>query len=367
MWRMALTAVLLGLGLMSKSVLVTWPAVFMLMDLWPLRRLDVSRGWRVAAEKGLALLREKIPLLVMAAASCVITLRTGSKSVADLPLGMRLGHVVVSYVRYVGKMFWPTDLAAYYPYEGIGGTPSWAVWHIAGSALILLLITIAAVWMFRTRPYLLVGWLWFLGILVPVIGFVQVGDQGLADRFTYLPSIGVTIAVVWLAGDLLGTRRVGRWIGATLTAAALTALVIATWVYLPTWSNTDVLYRHTLAVTNNNRSVRSFYGDYLYFQSRFDDAIEQYHQQIAFDPADPLPHNKIGRIHSELGRDYEAQQAFEKALALDPNDADAHYNLAVTLTRRGLKEAARQHLEKSIQLNPRGAARYADLRKLLER
>lgn len=365
--RMTITAALLALGLMSKSILVTWPAVFLLVDLWPLRRLDLSRGWRAAGDQFLSLMREKTPLLVMAVLSCIITLRTGSKSIAEIPLAMRLEHVVVSYARYLGKILWPADLAAYYPYAGLGGATPWSNWQIVGAALLLLFITIAAIVMVRKQPYVLVGWLWFLGILVPVIGLVQVGDQGLADRFTYLPGIGVTIAIVWLIADVFTGIKVGRWIPACLGIAAATAMILTTRAYLPAWANTDALYLHTLAVTNNNRSVRSFYGDSLYFQKRHDDAIHQFQEAIRISPTDPLPHYKLGWIYGELGRHYEAQREFERSIELEPNDPDAHYNLAMTLWRRGLLEAARQHLDKAMHLDPRGAAKYADLRKQLNR
>jgi protein O-mannosyl-transferase len=235
--RYGLVALLMILGLMTKPMVVTLPFALLLLDVWPLDRLRL--GWRRLGV-------EKLPLLALSAASSVITLRYQETSLAPLdavPWSLRVANAVVSYAAYLGKLFWPRDLAVFYPI-GLAIPP----WKTAGAALLLIAITALAVWRARREPWLLTGWLWFLGTLVPVIGLVQVGRQAMADRYTYIPSIGLFLAVVWTVAGLLTGRRV------VLTAAAgvvILALAAVTRTQIGYWADSATLFRHALAATDD--------------------------------------------------------------------------------------------------------------------
>jgi hypothetical protein len=235
--RYGLVALLMILGLMAKPMVVTLPFALLLLDVWPLDRLRL--GWRRLGV-------EKLPLLALSAASSVITLRYQETSLAPLdavPWSLRVANAVVSYAAYLGKLFWPRDLAVFYPI-GLAIPP----WKTAGAALLLIAITALAVWRAQREPWLLTGWLWFLGTLVPVIGLVQVGRQAMADRYTYIPSIGLFLAVVWTVAGLLTGRRT------VLTAAAgvvILALAAVTRTQIGYWADSATLFRHALAATDD--------------------------------------------------------------------------------------------------------------------
>lgn len=235
--RYGLVILLMALGLMAKPMVVTLPFALLLLDFWPLDRLHL--GWRRLGV-------EKLPLLALSAVSSVITLRYQEESLARLdvvPWSLRAANAVVSYGTYLGKLFWPRDLAVFYPIE-----LAIPLWKVAGAALLLIAITALAVWRARREPWLLTGWLWFLGTLVPVIGLVQVGRQAMADRYTYIPSIGLFLAVVWTVAGLLKEHR------ALLAAAAGTvilALAAITRVQIGYWADSATLFRHALAATDD--------------------------------------------------------------------------------------------------------------------
>lgn len=359
---MIVTTMFLGLGLMSKSTLVTLPFVFLLLDFWPLRRIDPFDRPKPLVRTALWLLIEKVPLFIVTAASCWMTLHGGQRSVADLSLRLRLANAIVSYVRYIGKMFWPVDLAVYYPYPGIGGLEPWSKSQVLGSLAILALITLMTITFMRRRPYLIVGWCWFVGMLVPVIGLLQVGNQGMADRFTYLPGIGLMIMVIWLIVDVFGRSWAGRAALAVVSLAVIVGSALATRHLLPTWAGTDALYQRALAVTEMNRAVHMYYGDYLHHQKRHEESLRQFQHAADLTPEDAMPRFKLGMIYADLKKNYESQQEFERAVLLDPNHADAQFNLAMMLVRRGQPDAARPHFERALELNPAGAAKYNQLR-----
>lgn len=235
--RYGLVALLMALGLMAKPMVVTLPFALLLLDVWPLDRLRL--GWRRLGV-------EKLPLLALSAVSSVITLRYQETSLAPLdavPWSLRVANAVVSYAAYLGKLFWPRDLAVFYPIE-----PAISPWKTAGAALLLIAITAFALWRARREPWLLTGWLWFLGTLVPVIGLVQVGRQAMADRYAYIPSIGLFLAVVWTVDGL------GRQHRALLAAAAgvvILALAALTRTQIGYWADSATLFRHALAATDD--------------------------------------------------------------------------------------------------------------------
>lgn len=235
--RYGLVALLMILGLMAKPMVVTLPFALLLLDVWPLDRLHL--GW-----KRLAI--EKLPLLALSAASSVITIRYQEASLARLdvvPWSLRAANAVVSYVAYLGKLFWPTHLAVFYPIS-----LAIPAWKVLGASLLLIAITALAVWRARREPWLLTGWLWFLGTLVPVIGLVQVGRQAMADRYTYIPSIGLFLAVVWTVAGLLKEHRA---VLAAAAGAVILALAAVTRVQIGYWADSATLFRHALAATDD--------------------------------------------------------------------------------------------------------------------
>ena len=271
-----------ALGLMSKPMLVTLPFVLLLLDWWPLGRIfDLKKGR--AGETVWALILEKAPFFLLALGSCVVTFlvqRAGGAvmSVATMPLSQRAGNAVVSYVRYLGKTVWPEGLAMYYPPR------HWAVWQVAGALGLLALVT---VWVARERvrrPYLAVGWLWYLGTLVPVIGLVQVGGQAMADRYTYIPLIGIFIAVVWGLGDLMGNGAKLRMAAWGITTAVLAACLVLTGRQVQTWQTAITVCRHTLAVTTKNARIENLLGQALMKQNNVDEAVFHFQKAIEYLP-----------------------------------------------------------------------------------
>jgi protein O-mannosyl-transferase len=264
------------LGLMSKPMVVTLPFVLLLLDLWPFGRLRFEPGWG----RRLALLAiEKLPLLGLSAAASLVTLQYQTTSIVNLgvlPWRLRLANAAVSYAAYLGKLLLPRNLAVFYPIPA--AIPSW---QVAGAAALLAALTAFAAWKARKAPWLVVGWLWFLGTLVPVIGLVQVGRQAMADRYTYLPSIGLFVAIVWGIAALAGERRA---ILGTAAAAVIAALAVGTWVQAGTWHDSVTLYRHALAVTRDNYVAHVGLAKALVVKRDWAGAEEQYRAALALRP-----------------------------------------------------------------------------------
>ena len=267
------------LGLMSKPMVVTLPCVLLLLDYWPCAmrtlnpQLSTSRCWR--------LVTEKIPFFALAAVASVVTFvvqkRGGAVAAGEnLPLGARGGNALISYCRYLGKLFWPTDLAVFYPHPG-----QWPMAKVLLAGGLLLGISGLLLVQRRRFPFLLMGWLWFLGTLVPVIGLVQSGDQAMADRFTYVPSLGVLILAVWGAYEL--TRRWRCHVIALSVAgsAAIVLCLVLTRQQLGYWQDSEALFRHALEVTENNYIAHCGLGDALVKKGQIDEAISQYQEASA--------------------------------------------------------------------------------------
>jgi len=240
--RYPLVLLSFALGLMAKPMLVTLPFVLLLLDYWPLDRLKLHSWWKLVVEK--------TPLFVFAAASSIVTYIVQSKGGAigileHLSLGARISNAVVSYMDYIGKMFWPRNLAVFYPYP-VHGPP---IWEIVGAGAALVCVSILVIRAGGRRPYLPVGWLWYLGTLVPVIGLVQVGRQAMADRYSYVPLIGLFIIVAWGVPDLASRKR---WILAVAAGPALSALMLCTWFQVGVWRNNITFFEHALASTSDN-------------------------------------------------------------------------------------------------------------------
>ena len=345
-----LALILFALGLMSKPMLVTWPFVMLLLDYWPLQRFKVQGlGFRV---KGLVV--EKIPFFALAGAVSVVTFLVqkqggGVITVENLPFGARLGNALISYCRYLGKMFWPTDMAVFYPHPGY-----WPMAQVLLAGALLCGISVL-LWMQRNRyPFLLMGWLWFGGTLTPVIGLVQAGGQSMADRYTYMPSVGVLIMVIWGVNEL--TRR---WpLRVVALAAGLIAVILCltlTRQQLGYWRDSETLFRHAIAVTENNYIALANLGIALDEKGQTDEAIRQYQEVLRLKPDDADTHNNLGTDLDMKSQTDEAIRQYREALRLNPEQADAHFNLGNALYKQGQFDEATRQFQEVIRLKPENA------------
>lgn len=352
--RYLLVVLAFALGLLSKPMLVTLPCVLLLLDYWPLRRWDPLSTAAGAAEGSSApafpsrVLLEKVPLLLLAAASCLVTMSAQTTAMARVPWTARAANALVSYVAYLGQSLWPVDLAAYYPHRQ-GSEPVWAV---AGALLLLAGVSIAVVVWRRRHPYLLVGWLWYLGMLVPVIGLIQVGDQARADRYMYLPLIGLSLALAWLTAEFVGTSLV-RWRRCAL--AWLLALAILTglaWQQTSYWQDSETLWSHCLASTTDNWMASYNLGLALSDRGQFDAAMIHYRKTLELKPGWTDAHNNLGAALLRLGRFQEAIAEYEKMLEIKPRYAEAHNNIGACLLQQGQTDAAIAQFQKALELKP---------------
>ena len=367
--RYLLTMLFFALGLMAKPVFVTLPLLLLLLDYWPLERIDLDTvGWRRTLVR---LVTEKLPLLCLSLISSLVILPLHRSSIgpADaVPMSLLLSNAFVSYARYIGKMIWPSGLAVLYQHPNLpGGTP-WMTWQVAGAALLLLLISALVLWAARRR-YGLVGWLWFLGTLVPVIGLVQVGQHAMADRYTYLPLIGLFIIVVWGAADLIsyGASR-GAWVRRSipcLGAAALMVLAVCSRAQVRTWRSSETLYRHALQVSPSNPTLHNNLGVVLGAEGRLDEAIAHYHTALEIWSAYPMAHNNLAGALRQQGEIDRAIEHYREALRLDPGYAEAHNNLGVTRESRGELEEAVRHYRDALRLDPDLADAHINLGNVL--
>jgi tetratricopeptide (TPR) repeat protein len=348
-----LSLIYFALGLMSKPMVVTLPCVLLLLDYWPLERFNHSRAR--------TLVMEKIPFFALALAASVVTFMVQSHGGAVaggelLPFGARAGNALISYCRYLGKMFWPTDLAVFYPHPGY-----WPMGKVLLAAALLLGIS---AWLFAQRrryPFLLVGWLWFCGTLVPAIGLVQSGDQAMADRFTYLPSLGVLVLAIWGACDLARRWHYGA---AALSMAGSTAIVLCavlTRQELGYWSDSETLFRHALEVTEKNEVAYNNLGSALDEKGQTDEAIRLYEKALRLKPDDATAHANLGIALARKGQTDEAIRQYQEALRLKPDYAEPHYSLGNVLARAGQIDEAMREYQEAVRLKPDYAAAHNNL------
>jgi tetratricopeptide (TPR) repeat protein len=343
-------------GLMSKPMLVTLPFVLLLLDCWPLKRFE----WNAESfrKKTLwPLVREKVPFVALSAVASVITLfaqRAAGAVATEMPLGTRVANALVSYARYVGKLFWPADLSVFYPHPR--HWPAGLVW---AAAAFLFVVSAVVILRARRRPYLAVGWLWFCGTLVPVIGLVQVGAQAMADRYSYVPSIGLLLMVVWGVAELTLRRARRTWILSGLAAAAVASCCVLTVRQIGWWKDEETLWTHALAVTGRNQLANENLGVVYYNlavtlaeRGAYAAAIPNYEKAIRLDPARDDAHRSLAYAFLKTGHYADAVREYELALRLDPNDAEAHNNLGHILTRQGRTSEAIPHLQAALRLRP---------------
>ncbi len=375
------------LGLMSKPMLVTLPFVLLLLDYWPLKRLNLAKsGARTDAAttqpasrakkkrksqqqakkdtvqaKGTVesravwqeirvLLKEKIPFFVVTILFCFVTVYAQHRVVKPMelyPLASRIANALISYVSYIGKMLWPVKLSVFYPYVGF----ALLSWQAVSAVLVLAGTTYMTIRTVRRFPYLIVGWLWYLGTLAPVIGLVQVGLQSMADRYTYVPLIGIFIMIAWGVPDLLNRWRYRRIALATVAVGILLALIVITYVQIGFWRNNIALYEHAIRVTSENSWAQNNLGYALALQGKREEAIVRFQKAISINnPADA--HYNLGIMLASKGKLDEAINQFRESISISPGYAKAHNNLGNALLYQGKIDEAIASYREALRLNP---------------
>jgi len=372
MTRYLLVAVLFAAGLMSKPMLVSVPAILLLLDYWPLRRFEqpssttgktkiVNSGNQPCTRQRLFL--EKIPLFVLAGGSCVATFvlqKRATGAIPPLPFLWRVENAFVSYMIYVWKTLWPTHLAVFYPHPN----NTLPIWVVILAMMLLLAITVSAIVFRNKRPYVFTGWSWYLVMLMPVIGLIQVGEQGHADRYTYLPHIGLFLLAVWFAADAAAVRE-SRSRFATATAAVIIlALASAAFIQASYWRNSETLWTHALDVTSDNDVAHNNLGYLRVDQGELDKAIAHFEAALEIRSRKLDPHYDVGSAFVQMnladalarkGQPDEALVHYEEAIRLQPNYANAYYNRGNVLFTKGRIDEAMADWEKTLQIQPNDA------------
>jgi protein O-mannosyl-transferase len=355
--RYAMVLLWFALGLMSKPMLVTVPCVLLLLDYWPLGRLQ---SWSSLP----GLVKEKLPFFALSVLSCVATViaqKQAIEPISTFPLSSRAGNALVAYVVYIGKFIYPSQLAPFYPLHKDGPE----AWQVLDAILLLAALTVGAYMARRRQPYLLFGWLWYLGTLVPVIGIFQVGLQAYADRYTYLPEIGLCVAGTWAAVDLAGRRRFSRMALGGIASVILCALLVSARRQTAYWRDSETLWRHTLGCTAGNYLAHYELGMVMLYQGRIDEAIAQYQAALQINPSYAAAYNNLGNTLLMEGRTGEAIAQFGELLKINPSSAEAHYNLGNALSSQGRTDEAIAEYRAALQLNPSYALAHNNLGKAL--
>ena len=338
--RYGLVVLLFAVGLLCKPMLVTVPLVFLLLDYWPLQR--AKPAWN--------LILEKLPLLMLSVASCIITIFAQKHAISPFekyPFDSRLAEAVISYKTYLVQMVYPVNLAAFYPIP-----LHVSFWEKMFSVFLLAAISVLAWAERRSRPWLLVGWLWYLIMLLPVVGIVQVGSQAHADRYTYLPQIGIYIALTWLASELAAKCRLNQTAIGGLMAGVVGILMLCAWKQASYWKNSESLWRHALAATGNNPLAYVNLGHELYRTGRLDETIALYHKAIQLEPDNAEFHNNLANALRKSGNMDEGVVEYEKAVQLDPGFVDAQFNLGKALNLQGKTAEAITRFQTVLDIDP---------------
>jgi tetratricopeptide (TPR) repeat protein len=375
-----------ALGLMAKPMLVTLPFVLLLLDYWPLQRLEQKKPPQKIAKplsknkkKGkntasLAkvpvqtavsqwslirpLIIEKIPLFALTLLSSIITYLVQQEGGAmrtfeTLPLATRMANAFVSYIAYMAKMLWPTNLAVLYPHPG-----GWPLWRVLGSAVLLIAITAWAVRGIKKRPYAAVGWFWYVGTLVPVVGIVQVGEQAMADRYTYIPLIGLFIIVAWGVPELFKNWRFRKEALIVLPAMCISCLFFLTWGQVGYWRNSVTLFDHVLKVTDRNAIAYYTRGNAYAILGNYRQAIEDYNKAIQLNPKYTMAYYNRGIAYGNLSNHRQAIEDYNKAIQLNPKFAEAYNSRGNAYSNLSNHRQAIEDYNKAIQLNPKFAEAY---------
>ena len=372
--RYILVLILFALGLMAKPMLVTLPFVLLLLDYWPLSRFQFGKSSHdireQAQESGrhnsqrssfFRLVLEKLPFFALAAVSCIIAFLAQEhggalRALSLFPIEIRIANAVVSYASYIGKTIWPLHLAVFYPHPG-----TLPMWQIAGACLLLVCISVTVIRAAHRAPYLTIGWLWYLGTLVPVIGLVQVGDHAMADRYTYVPLIGLFIMIAWGSCNIFKGWRYRKIVLAISTGILLCASVISTGFQLRHWQNSTTLFEHALDVTANNSMAHTNLGVVLAGRGKLDKAIAHYSEALGIKPDLLEARINMGAALAAQGKLDEAIAHYSNALLIKPDFAGAHYNLGNALSAQGKITAAIAHFQEALRIEPNDAEGHNNL------
>jgi protein O-mannosyl-transferase len=376
--RYLLTLILFILGLMAKPILVTLPFVLLLLDYWPLERMRITKrreniglddtNTNNTVQKPIGyLLLEKVPFLMFSAVFSIITFtdkgKFGALSVVEnLSLSKQIGNAIVSYVVYIDKMIWPSRLAILYLHPG--NTLSMVKFILSGALLLLISFS---VYIARKRKYLTVGWLWYLGVFVPVIGFVQTGGQAWADRYSYIPFIGLFIIVAWGANELFAKWRYRKITSAVLAGAILLACAICTRFQVRYWRNNTTVFEHAIKVTENNYVAYCTLAELLLQEGKIQQAIEYFTEALRAKPDFIGALNNLGYALAKQGKYYEAERYYRQALQIKPDFVEAHSNLAHALAHQGKFDEAILHWTEMIRLDPNNPTTHTNIAVVLTR
>jgi protein O-mannosyl-transferase len=351
--RYGVVGLLFVLGLMSKPMVITLPFVLLLLDYWPLGRTGTPAATEGRGQPWTRLVWEKVPLFALSAASAVITMvaqKAGGAIHNEYPFWDRLLNAIVSYARYVEKAIWPSRLAAFYPHPD----HSLPAWQVATSALLLLSIT-AMVLMLRKKRYLTVGWFWYLGTMVPVIGLVQAGEQGMADRYAYIPFVGLFIAATWGIADWARARRIPAIYPALAASVAIAGFSVAAHAQIGSWKNSVTLWSHALSVTQGNFVAEDNLGAELMDRGKFQEAMPHFQAAAAINPRDAFSQLNLGVCEKRQGNIQGAVERYETALRLSADSslrATAFGNLGSIYRAAGDYVRARENYDSSLRLLP---------------
>ena len=373
-YRYLLVFLVFAVGLLAKPMLVTLPFVLLLLDYWPLGRLRFGQldgdgrnsNSKIPNYQWPRLVLEKIPLLALSMVSiCLSSLSLQHYrrviSTETAPMMLRTANALVSYVSYIGNMLWPQNLAVFYPYPD-----AIPMWQAIGALLLLVCVSALAIRTLRPMPYLGTGWLWYIGTLIPVIGLVQAGLwPARADRFAYVPLIGLFIIITWGLSDALVKWRYRKIALSASALIVLLALAICTRLQLRHWRNSVALFEHALAVTGSNSTMHNNLGFALQLQGKLDKAISHYYQALQAEPDHPEAHNNLGNALQSQGKLDEAIGHYRQALQAEPDFAEAHYNMGNMLQSQGNLDEAISHYRQALQVKPDYAKAHNNLANVL--
>ncbi len=361
--RYVLVFAWLALGLMAKPMLVSWPFIFLALDYWPFMRIEwkPEGGIRQFAKNWLPLLREKIPLFSLVLPSMIVTYLAQSYggAMSDLvvrPLSWRLANALVAYAKYLLLTFWPNNLALLYP----SSRDIAPVWQWAGALVLIGLITVVAIRQAKTRPYLIAGWLLFLGALIPVIGLVRIGSQTMADRYTYIPSIGLFFAIVFTFASLAKAWQIGRLPIVLVSVGVIVAATSLTARQLTRWKNSETLFTYTLSVTGDNVVMQYNLANALEKDGKHDRAIVHFAEAVRIKPNHVRAMANMGLALRKQGKSAEAISVYERALEIESDSFKVHWQYGEVLEDAGRNEEALEQFREAIRLGPRDAGMRTD-------
>ncbi|RZB35316.1 MAG: hypothetical protein SRB1_01084 [Desulfobacteraceae bacterium Eth-SRB1] len=363
LFRYFLVFISLSLGLMAKPMLVTMPFVMLLLDLWPLKRLNLPLNQPAGSQNSnfIPLILEKIPFLVPVAISSILTLvaqhSSALKTLESFPLQTRVANGLISYINYIVKTLWPLHLSVFYPHPG-NNLPAW---QIIGATLLIAAAIFLSIHTFKKYPYIIVGLFWFFITLFPVIGIIQVGDQAMADRYTYIPLIGIFIIFAWGGSDIIKKWTDKKIIPAIIAAAVILLLTMQSFLQTTHWKNSITLFENSIKVTENNWLAHNNLGIALFSEGKFDKAIYHYKKALNIRPDTVCAIKNLGIAMFDKGNLKVAFQYFNKALVINPEDWDAHYKLGAILEKQGKFNEAIRHFTEVIRINASYAPAYNEI------